>query len=71
MGFSFGDHIGQPSEAADPWVALAAMAVKTGRVKLGPIVTPIARRRPWKLAREAVTLDHLSNGRLILGVGLG
>ena len=65
------DHIGQPNAAADPWVALTAMAMNTERVKLGPIVTPIARRRPWKLARETVTLDHLSSGRLILGVGLG
>jgi len=65
------DHIGQPPQAADPWVALAAMAMKTKQVKLGPIVTPVARRRPWKLARETVTFDHLSDGRLILGVGLG
>jgi len=65
------DHIGQPNAAADPWVSLAAIALKTKRVKLGPIVTPVARRRPWKLARETVTMDHLSNGRLILGVGLG
>ena len=65
------DHIGQPHAAADPWVTLAAIAMKTERVKFGPIVTPVARRRPWKLARETVTLDHLSNGRLILGVGLG
>jgi alkanesulfonate monooxygenase SsuD/methylene tetrahydromethanopterin reductase-like flavin-dependent oxidoreductase (luciferase family) len=65
------DHIGQPSKAADPWIALSAMAMRTKRVKLGPIVTPVARRRPWKLARETVTLDHISNGRLILGVGLG
>jgi alkanesulfonate monooxygenase SsuD/methylene tetrahydromethanopterin reductase-like flavin-dependent oxidoreductase (luciferase family) len=55
----------------DPWVALAAMATKTKTIRLGTTVTPISRRRPWKLAREAVTLDHLSNGRLILGVGLG
>lgn len=55
----------------DPWVALAAMAVATTTVRLGTMVTPIARRRPWKLAREAVTVDHLSGGRLILGVGLG
>jgi len=65
------DHIAQPHTAVDPWVTLAAMAVKTERIKLGPIVTPLARRHPWKLARETVTLDHLSNGRLILGVGLG
>ncbi len=55
----------------DPWVALTAMALRTSRVRLGTMVTPIARRRPWKLAREAVTLDHLSNGRVILGAGLG
>ena len=55
----------------DPWVALAAMALATSRVRLGTMVTPLARRRPWKLAREAVTLDHLSGGRLILGAGLG
>ena len=65
------DHIAQPHSAVDPWVTLAAMAVNTKRIKLGPIVTPVARRRPWKLARETVTLDHLSSGRLILGVGLG
>jgi alkanesulfonate monooxygenase SsuD/methylene tetrahydromethanopterin reductase-like flavin-dependent oxidoreductase (luciferase family) len=50
---------------------MAAMAMRTERVRLGAIVTPPARRRPWKLAREAMTLDHLSNGRLILPVGLG
>jgi alkanesulfonate monooxygenase SsuD/methylene tetrahydromethanopterin reductase-like flavin-dependent oxidoreductase (luciferase family) len=47
------------------------MAMATSRIKLGPIVTPLPRRRPWKLARESVTVDHLSQGRLILGVGLG
>jgi alkanesulfonate monooxygenase SsuD/methylene tetrahydromethanopterin reductase-like flavin-dependent oxidoreductase (luciferase family) len=55
----------------DPWVALAAIAVATQRVRLGTTVTPLTRRRPWKVAREAVTLDHLSNGRFVLGVGLG
>jgi alkanesulfonate monooxygenase SsuD/methylene tetrahydromethanopterin reductase-like flavin-dependent oxidoreductase (luciferase family) len=55
----------------DPWVALAAMALATSRVRLGTMVASPSRRRPWKLAREAVTLDHLSGGRLILGVGLG
>jgi alkanesulfonate monooxygenase SsuD/methylene tetrahydromethanopterin reductase-like flavin-dependent oxidoreductase (luciferase family) len=55
----------------DPWVALAAVALSTSRIRLGTLVTPLPRRRPWKLAREAVTLDHLSNGRLILGVGSG
>lgn len=55
----------------DPWIALAAMALATDRIRLGTMVTALPRRRPWKLAREAVTIDHLSNGRLILGVGLG
>jgi alkanesulfonate monooxygenase SsuD/methylene tetrahydromethanopterin reductase-like flavin-dependent oxidoreductase (luciferase family) len=55
----------------DPWVALAVMAMQTRRIRLGTSVTPLARRRPWKVARETVTLDHLSNGRIILGVGLG
>lgn len=55
----------------DPWIAMAAMALRTQRVRLGTMVTPVARRRPWKLAQELVTLDHLSNGRMILGIGLG
>ena len=55
----------------DPWITLAAMAMRTERIRLGTMVTPLARRRPWKVAREAVTLDHLSNGRMILGIGLG
>jgi alkanesulfonate monooxygenase SsuD/methylene tetrahydromethanopterin reductase-like flavin-dependent oxidoreductase (luciferase family) len=58
-------------EAYDPWVVMAAMAMRTERVQLGAIVTPPSRRRPWKLARETMTLDVLSNGRLILPVGLG
>jgi alkanesulfonate monooxygenase SsuD/methylene tetrahydromethanopterin reductase-like flavin-dependent oxidoreductase (luciferase family) len=55
----------------DPWITLAAMAMRTKHIRLGTMVTPLARRRPWKLARETVSLDNLSNGRLILGVGLG
>ncbi len=55
----------------DPWIALAAIAMQTQRVRLGTMVTPLTRRRPWKLARETVTIDRLSNGRLILGVGIG
>jgi alkanesulfonate monooxygenase SsuD/methylene tetrahydromethanopterin reductase-like flavin-dependent oxidoreductase (luciferase family) len=61
----------QDIPAYDPWVALAAMATATSRIRLGTMVTPIARRRPWKLARETVTLDHLSNGRVTLCVGAG
>jgi alkanesulfonate monooxygenase SsuD/methylene tetrahydromethanopterin reductase-like flavin-dependent oxidoreductase (luciferase family) len=55
----------------DPWIALSAIAMKTSRIKIGALVTPLARRRPWKLARETVSLDHLSQGRLIFGIGLG
>lgn len=55
----------------DPWISLAAIAIRTKTMRIGLLVTPLSRRRPWKVAREAVTLDHLSNGRLILGVGLG
>jgi hypothetical protein len=55
----------------DTWIALAAIAANTRKIHLGPMITPPARRRPWKLAKEAVTLDHLAKGRLILGVGLG
>src|SRR6266516_127759 len=55
-GFFVWDHIGgsslQAIPMADPWVALTAMAMTTSRIKLGPIVTPLPRRRPWKLARE-------------------
>jgi alkanesulfonate monooxygenase SsuD/methylene tetrahydromethanopterin reductase-like flavin-dependent oxidoreductase (luciferase family) len=69
------DHVlrrsGDPQETADPWVAMAAIAVATERVRIGPMVTPITRRRPIKLARETTTLDHLSGGRLTLGLGLG
>ncbi len=55
----------------DPWVVLAAMAMRTKRVRIGAVLTPVSRRRPWKLARETVSLDLLSHGRLILPVGLG
>lgn len=55
----------------DPWVVMAAMAMRTERVRIGAMLTPPARRRPWKLARETTTLDHLSGGRLVLPVGLG
>src|SRR5438105_14706089 len=57
--------------AYDPWVVLAAMAVRTERVRLGPMLTPLSRRRPWKVARAPATLDLLTNGRLGLRVALG
>jgi hypothetical protein len=55
----------------DPWQVLAVVAARTSRIKLGTMITPVARRRPWKLAKEVTTLDLLSGGRVILGVGLG
>src|SRR6266699_998594 len=58
-------------QVADAWITLAEKAGATERVRLGPMVTPLARRRPVKVARETATLDRLSGGRLILGVGLG
>jgi alkanesulfonate monooxygenase SsuD/methylene tetrahydromethanopterin reductase-like flavin-dependent oxidoreductase (luciferase family) len=58
-------------EMYDPWVVLAAMAMRTERVRLGLIVSAPSRRRPWKLARETMTIDRLSRGRLVLPVGLG
>jgi alkanesulfonate monooxygenase SsuD/methylene tetrahydromethanopterin reductase-like flavin-dependent oxidoreductase (luciferase family) len=73
-GFFLWDHIKHlpPVRAvADAWVALAAIASTTERLRIGPMVTPLSRRRIEKLARETVTLDHLSSGRLTLGVGLG
>ena len=60
-----------PQEILDPWVVLGAQALATSTIRLGPMVTPLTRRRPIKLAREVVTVDQLSNGRLTLGLGLG
>ena len=57
--------------ATDPWIALAAIAAATSRIEIGPMVTPLARRRPWIVARQAVAIDQLSEGRFVLGLGLG
>ena len=74
-GFFLWDHIlysnTQLSPMVDPWIALTAAAVQTENIRLGTTVTPLARRRPWVLARTTATLDQLSNGRVILSVGLG
>jgi alkanesulfonate monooxygenase SsuD/methylene tetrahydromethanopterin reductase-like flavin-dependent oxidoreductase (luciferase family) len=69
------DHITHHKELrrqiADPWVLLTAAALATTRIRLGTMITPVARRRVSKLAREVTTLDRLTGGRMILGVGLG
>ena len=76
-GFFLWDHIAErgedddPLPHADPWLALTAAAMQTTSIKLATTITPLPRRRPHKLARETVTLDRLSGGRLILGVGIG
>lgn len=59
------------AEVYDPWVTLGAMAMVTERITLGAMVFSLARRRPWKVARETVTLDNISHGRLVLPVGFG
>jgi alkanesulfonate monooxygenase SsuD/methylene tetrahydromethanopterin reductase-like flavin-dependent oxidoreductase (luciferase family) len=58
-------------ELFDPWVMMGAIAARTTRLRFGAMITPVSRRRPWKLAKECVTVDHLSNGRLIFAAGLG
>jgi len=74
-GFFVWDHINlfgeEPVPLADPWILLAAVAQVTHKIAIGTMVTPVPRRRPWVLARQTATLDRLSGGRLILGVGLG
>jgi alkanesulfonate monooxygenase SsuD/methylene tetrahydromethanopterin reductase-like flavin-dependent oxidoreductase (luciferase family) len=55
----------------DPWVALTAIALATNTVAIGPLVTPLPRRRPWNVAKAAANLDHVSGGRIVLGVGIG
>jgi len=67
--------IGFKGQPEMPWfdtqVALAVIAMRTEKIRIGTLIVALTRRRPWKLAREIMTLDHLSGGRLILGVGLG
>src|SRR6202050_1595264 len=69
------DHVTHRKELrrkiADPWVLLTAAALATERIRLGTMITPVARRRVAKLAREVTTIDRLTGGRMILGVGLG
>jgi alkanesulfonate monooxygenase SsuD/methylene tetrahydromethanopterin reductase-like flavin-dependent oxidoreductase (luciferase family) len=74
-GFFLWDHVlRRPQEAplvADAWTSLAGVACATERLRLGAMITPLVRRRPQVLARQVVTLDHLSSGRVVLGLGLG
>ena len=73
-GFFVWDHIRYAPpvrDIADPYICLAVMAARTSRITLGPMVTPLIRRRPQVVARQAVTLDHLSQGRLVMGFGIG
>jgi alkanesulfonate monooxygenase SsuD/methylene tetrahydromethanopterin reductase-like flavin-dependent oxidoreductase (luciferase family) len=73
-GFFVWDHVVFPYgelDVADPWVLLTVVAMATARIRFGPLVTPVARRRPGMLARQVTTLDRLSGGRLVFGAGLG
>jgi alkanesulfonate monooxygenase SsuD/methylene tetrahydromethanopterin reductase-like flavin-dependent oxidoreductase (luciferase family) len=72
-GFFLWDHLrwDDIQQIHDPWVLLGAIAQVTHRMLLGTMVTPLSRRRPWVVAKHVVTLDHLSGGRAVLGVGLG
>ena len=72
-GFYLWDHmLAEPGMAvAEAWTTLAAIAMSTASIRLGPMVTPLARRRPWVLARQIATLDQLCGGRLDVGIGLG
>jgi alkanesulfonate monooxygenase SsuD/methylene tetrahydromethanopterin reductase-like flavin-dependent oxidoreductase (luciferase family) len=73
-GFSFWDHMTfypDNAEIFDPWILRGAVAARTKRIKIVANITPLPRRRAWKVARETATLDRLSNGRLIFGVGIG
>jgi alkanesulfonate monooxygenase SsuD/methylene tetrahydromethanopterin reductase-like flavin-dependent oxidoreductase (luciferase family) len=72
-GFFLWDHLSWDGrvEVHDPWTLLGAIAVQTSRIRIGTMVTPLSRRRPQVVAKHLVTLDHLSGGRVTLGVGLG
>ncbi|HEY6480917.1 MAG TPA: LLM class flavin-dependent oxidoreductase [Streptosporangiaceae bacterium] len=75
-GFFLWDHIvfsntGDGPPILDPWLVLAVIAARTSHIRLGTMITPVPRRRPWQLARQTATLDVLSGGRVILGVGIG
>src|SRR5882672_2804920 len=75
-GFFLWDHIvfandGDGPPIVDPWLVLSVVAARTSTIRIGTMITPVPRRRPWQLARQTATLDRLSGGRVILGVGIG
>lgn len=70
-GFFLQEVFSGPEPAADPWASLGAVAVATHRLRLGVFLTPLPRRQPWEVARQALTIDHASGGRLIFGAALG
>ena len=74
-GLFIWDHIlfqeSPPQDVVDPWVALTTIALRSERLRMGALMTPLARRRPWKVARETASIDRLSGGRLTFGAGLG
>ena len=75
-GYFLWDHIvfsdsGDGPPVVDPWLVLSVVAARTSRISIGTVVTPVPRRRPWQLARITTSLDRLSNGRVVLGVGIG
>lgn len=70
-GFFVQDIFSSVDPVADPWIALTAAALATERVAIGSLLTPLPRRRPWEVARQAATLDQFSGGRLIFAAGLG
>jgi alkanesulfonate monooxygenase SsuD/methylene tetrahydromethanopterin reductase-like flavin-dependent oxidoreductase (luciferase family) len=61
----------ETTPVADPWIALAAIAASTRRIRIGALVTPLPRRQPWMVAKQVATLDLLSRGRVIFGAGIG
>lgn len=75
-GFFLWDHMvfandGNGPSIVDPWAVLSVIAARTTSIMLGPMITPVPRRRPWVLARQTVTLDRIANGRTVFGVGIG
>src|SRR5215475_6084578 len=66
-----GVFVWEAAYGVDAWSLLAAMAARTERVRLGTMLTPLPWRRPWKVASQVATVDQLSGGRAILGVGVG